>query len=161
MFEQHVCSVCGKPATVWLSLAATRTDGRKDWRCDDHGLRLYTKSDIDALTRERDEAVERTEQAKQEYRWLADAIEEHLNPRDGDESEVALLIEAVEDAKERAETAERERDEARAAFRKYGWHDLYCPAVQLDSHDGRLPMAGPCTCGFVRALAATEEKSDE
>ena len=30
-----------------------------------------------------------------EYRWLADAVIAHLNPRDGDEAEVALLIAAV------------------------------------------------------------------
>lgn len=33
-----------------------------------------------------------------EYRMLADAVIEHLDPRDGDEAEVALCITAVEDA---------------------------------------------------------------
>jgi len=33
-----------------------------------------------------------------EYRMLADAVVEHLGPRDGDEAEVALCITAVERA---------------------------------------------------------------
>ena len=50
-------------------------------------------------------------------------------------------------------TLARERDEARAALRKYGYHTAEC---ELSFISGQR-----CTCGLEEALAPTEGKADE
>lgn len=63
--------------------------------------------------------------------------------RERDENEGAFKV-----WRRRCEQAERERDEARAALKRYGWHDGLCRQAQRNGFD--------CTCGLDAALGGSK-----